>query len=458
MLKIYNSLTNKKEEFKPYNSKMVTMYSCGPTVYNYPHIGNMRAYIFMDNLRRILKYNGYNINGVMNITDVGHLTSDADTGEDKMELASKREKKSPYEIAEYYTKIFFDNLQKLNIDLPNHIVKATDYVDKMINFVKILEEKGYTYKLEDGIYFDIKKFKNYGKLSNKDLNDIGIARIEENTGKHHPFDFALWKFVPDNHIMKWDSPWGIGCPGWHIECSTMSNDLLGENIDIHTGGIDHKTVHHENEIAQNDCAIGHSVVKYWLHCDYLQVNGGKMSKSLGNFYTLDDLEKIGYSSLDFKYFCLNSHYRKPINFTLDAIESAKIARQNLIKILQNHKNSSTKIDSKILSDYKQKFLEAINDDLNTPLALGILWTLIKEENSIDVYNLALDFDKVFGLDLDKYEEKILEIPDEIKELSEKRLQAKKDKNFKLADELRDQILNKGYIIEDKKDGYVLKKV
>ncbi len=454
MLKIYNSLTNQVEEFHPYN-EIVKMYSCGPTVYYYPHIGNMRAYIFMDSLRRIIKYNGYKLDGVMNITDVGHLTSDEDTGEDKMEIASKREKKSVYEIAQYYTEYFMNNLKSLNIDIPEHITKATEYVEKMIDFIKILEKKGFTYKLDDGIYFDVKKFKNYGRLSNKNLDDIGVARIEENINKHHAFDFALWKFVEPNHIMKWDSPWGVGCPGWHIECSVMGTDILGEYIDIHTGGIDHKTVHHENEIAQNDCAMNHQVVKYWMHCDFMLVDGGKMSKSLGNLYTLADLKEKGYDALDYKYLCLNANYRKSFNFTFEALESSKIARKNIQKLLQIHKSSNETTNENIITEYKEKFKEAINDDLNTPLALGILWTMIKEKPSYNIYETALEFDKVFGLELDKYEEE--EIPEDIKELAQKRWEAKQSKDFKTSDELRDKLLDLGFIVEDKKDNYEIRK-
>lgn len=454
MLKIFNSLTNKVEEFIPHE-KTVKMYSCGPTVYYYPHIGNMRAYIFMDSLRRIIKYNGYQIDGVMNITDVGHLTSDEDSGEDKMEVASKRENKTVYEIAEFYTNYFLENLNRLNVDLPEHIVKATEYVEKMIDFIKILEQKGYTYRLDDGIYFDVKKYKDYGKLSNKDLDDVGIARIEENADKHHAFDFALWKFTEPNHIMKWDSPWGVGCPGWHIECSVMGTDILGEYIDIHTGGIDHKTVHHENEIAQNNCEFDHQVVKYWMHCDFIQVDGGKMSKSLGNLYTLDDLKEKGYDALDYKYLCLNANYRKSFNFTFEALESSKIARKNLMKLLLNHKESNENLDESKIKEYKEKFLEAINDDLNTPLALGILWTLVKEKASHNIYELVLEFDKVFGLELDKTEKE--EIPEEIRKLAEQRWEAKKQKDFKTSDELRDKLLELGYVIDDKKDSYEIRK-
>ena len=458
MLKLYNSLTNKKEEFKSIEDNKVKMYTCGPTVYYYQHIGNMRAYIFMDSLRRVLKYNGYDIKGVMNVTDVGHLTSDEDSGDDKMELASKRENKSPYEIAKFYAGIFFDDLKKLNIDIPENITYATKFVPQMIEFVKGLEKKGFTYRIDDGIYFDVQKFPSYGQLSQKDLTKTGNARIEENLNKHHPFDFALWKFVPENHIMKWDSPWGVGCPGWHIECSAMGKTILGDKFDIHTGGIDHKTVHHEDEIAQNDALAGHRVVNMWMHNEFLLVDGGKMSKSLGNVYTLSDLEKKGFSAMDFKYFCLNTHYSKKLNFTFEGLKASSNGYKNLKALIKEHKNASNKTSDEILQKYSNDFLDAINDDLNIPLALGVIWTMLKnQEKSVDIYNLVLKFDKALGLELDKEEIVSQVIPQEIVELAEKRLVARKNKDFATSDKLRDEISNLGYEIKDSKEGYTLTK-
>lgn len=459
MIKLYNSLTKKLEELHPVEEGLVKMYSCGPTVYLLPHIGNMRAYIFMDTLRRVIKYNGYQILGVMNITDVGHLTSDADNGEDKMELSAKKLNKTPMEIAKENTEVFLKDIEMLNIDMPEHITKATEYVDKMIEFIKKLEEKGYTYIIDDGVYFDVSKFPNYGKLSNKNMDEMGVARIEENTNKKHPFDFALWKFVPENHIMKWDSPWGVGCPGWHIECSTMSSDILGDHFDIHTGGIDHLSIHHENEIAQNDCACGHQVVEKWMHNEFVMVDGGKMSKSLGNCYTLNQLKDMGYEPLAFKLFCLNSNYGKTINFTLDSLKASQSSLNNLRKMVVNHKNGENKISPDILDKYKADFLNAINDNLNTPLALGILFSMVKnEEKSRDIYNLAIDFDRVFGLKLDEEkEENNDDIPEDIKSLALKRWEAKKNKDWAMADSLRKEILDRGYQILDTKDGYEIKK-
>lgn len=463
MLKLYNSLTQTKENFKPIDGDQVKMYSCGPTVYSYQHIGNMRAYIFMDTLRRTLKYNGYKIKGVMNITDVGHLTSDQDSGDDKMEEAAKKENKSPYEIAKFYADIFFNDLKLLNIDIPENITPATKYIPQMIDFVKGLEKKGFTYRIEDGIYFDIKSFPAYGQLSNKDLSRTGNARIEENKNKHHPFDFALWKFVSDNHIMKWDSPWGIGCPGWHIECSAMGKDILGDRFDIHTGGIDHKTVHHEDEIAQNDALAGHKVVNTWMHNEFLLVDGGKMGKSLGNVYTLADLKKQGFNPLDFKFFCLNTHYSKKINFTFEGLKASAMGYKKLKVNLEEHKNGHERADHDKLDEYKNSFLEAINDDLNFPLAIGILWTMVKNEPKCNaVYQTALQFDKALGLDLkveDETKEEIEDtIPQNVRDLAEARLLARQSKKWEESDRLRDKIAEMGFTIKDSKNGYELEKL
>lgn len=453
-MKVFNSLTNRKEELHD-NSTPVTMYTCGPTVYYYPHIGNMRAYLFMDFLRKTLHFLGYKTNSVMNLTDVGHLTSDEDEGEDKMEVAASREKKTPEQIAEFYTNCFFEDFKALNIEKPEHIVKATEHISQMIDFIKELEKKGFTYKIDDGIYFDVQKFSHYGALSNKDLSKVGVNRIDENSQKRHPFDFALWKFVPKEHIMKWDSPWGVGCPGWHIECSAMGTYYLGNKIDIHTGGVDHKTVHHENEIAQNDCMMGHQVVDKWMHVEFLQVDGGKMSKSLNNIYTINQLVEKGYSPLDFRYLNLLTHYRKSLNFTFEALNSAKSALKSLKNIVLEHKNSNNHIDSQNLEAYKQEFSEAIADDLNMPLALGTLWKMVKDmERSVEVYQMAMEFDKVLSLNLDQQEE----IPEEIVKLANQRLEARKNKDWALSDSLRDEIAKLGYQIKDSKDGYEINKI
>lgn len=456
-MKIYNSLTRKKEELSS-KDNIIKMYTCGPTVYYFPHIGNMRAYIFMDLLRKSLKYCGYKIEGVMNITDVGHLVSDSDEGEDKMEIAAKRENKDPYEIAKFYTDCFIKDTSRLNIELPEHIAKATEHIGEMIDFIKKLEEKGYTYIIDDGVYFDVQKFKGYGQLSGKDLSTVGESRIDENSQKHHPFDFALWKFVPENHIMKWNSPWGVGCPGWHIECSAMGEKYLGNSIDIHTGGIDHKPIHHENEIAQNDAKEGKRVVKNWMHVEFLQVDGGKMSKSLGNLYTLDDLIKKGYCPLDFRYMNLLTHYRKALNFTFESLASSASALKSLRNLVLEHKDAPNKTKQEILTNYENQFICAISDDLNIPLALGVLWKMLKsEEKSNDIFLLAKKFDGVFSLDLEK-ETKADEIPEEILNLANQRKIARENKDYAKSDEIRNLISSKGYTILDTKEGFEIKKI
>lgn len=458
MIRFYNTLSRKKEEFVPIGST-VKMYSCGPTVYNYAHIGNMRAYIFMDSVRRVLKYNGYKLKGVMNITDVGHLLSDGDDGEDKMEKASREQQKSVYEIAQKYTDAFMTDLNKLNIGKPEIIAKATEHIDDMLDYVQKLVELGYGYEITDGIYFDISKFSSYGKLSGLNLDSqIAGARVDVNDEKRHPADFALWKKASPAHIMQWPSPWGMGYPGWHIECSAMSKKYLGSRFDIHTGGVDHIPVHHENEIAQSEALEGHQTVNYWMHGEFMQVDGGKMSKSLGNTYTVSDLEAKGYSPMVFRYFCLNTHYRKTLNFTFAAMDAAKTAYSRLISAVNEHKNGKAEIEKEKLDKYQKDFLEAVNDDVNIPLALGILWNMLKEAPSAQIYDLVQKFDSVFGLRLDTVPQKEkIDAPQEVIEIAEKRLNARKNKNWAESDALRNQIAALGYTVIDKKDGYDLKK-
>lgn len=463
MLKIYNTLTRKKEEFKPINDNKVCMYSCGPTVYNYAHIGNLRTYIFMDIFRRVLKYDGYKIKGVMNITDVGHLLSDRDDGEDKMAKASKEQKKTPLEIADFYSKVFFEDLEKLNIGRPEIIAKATDHINDMIEYVKQLIQAGYAYEIDDGIYFDISKFEGYGKLSRLNLDEQQAgARVEVNSQKRHPADFAVWKKAEPEHIMQWPSPWGMGYPGWHIECSAMSKKYLGQVFDVHTGGVDHIPVHHENEIAQNEALAGKKTVNYWCHGEFMLVNNGKMSKSLGNTYRISQLEEMGYCPLDFRYFCLNAHYRKKLNFTFEGMDGAKVSYERLLNALYDHKISNKKTEQNILDAYKKEFVDAINNDLNLPLALGVVWKMVKQDKSKDIYELALDFDKVLGLSLEKAkpsdnQEQDQQIPQEIINLAQQRIEAKAQKDYGLADKLRGEITQAGYEIVDTKDGYKLSK-
>lgn len=460
-LKVFNTLTRTKEDFVPIFDNVVRIYSCGPTVYNYAHIGNMRAYIFMDILRRILIYNGYKVKSVMNITDVGHLLSDADSGEDKMEKSAREQQKSPREIADTITKQFFDDLTALNIARPTVTPKATDNIAEMIEIVQALLLKGYAYETEDGIYFSVEKFPNYGSLSGINLEEQKSgARVEVNDQKRHPADFALWKKAQPNHIQQWDSPWGKGFPGWHIECTAMSNKFLGSPFDIHTGGIDHIPIHHENEIAQGECWLDKKCVNYWMHGEFMLYDGGKMSKSLGNCYLLTQLLERGYSSLHFRYFCLNTHYRQKLNFTFENLSAAKTAYDRLLETLRQHFESTDKTDENTLKTFDEEFIQAVNDDLNVSLALGIMWKLIKLPKSKDIYNLTLKWDRVFGLSLDKLPKKQenIDIPAEIVALAKERLTARKNKDWAKSDLLRADINKKGYEIVDTKDCYEIKKL
>ncbi len=456
---VYNTLTNKKEELKTVNPGEVRMYSCGPTVYSFAHIGNLRTYVFMDLLRRTLAMEGYKLLGVMNITDVGHLTSDADSGEDKMEKAAKAQQKSPLEIAAYYTSVFKDDVKALNITLPEIVPKATEHISEMIEFVKGLEEKGYAYETDDGIYFDIIKYGKYGVLSKLDLEEqMAGARVEVNDQKRHPADFALWKKAPKEHLQQWESPWGMGYPGWHIECSAMGRKYLGDTFDIHTGGVDHIPVHHENEIAQSTALLGHPAVNYWMHGEFMMVDNGKMSKSLGNTYTVADLKKNGIMPLSFRYFCLNAHYRNKINFTWDAIKSSQKAYIRLLEAVMQNKNAASDESTVAICEENYKlFKEAVSDDLNVPKALGILWNLLRcGKTSKEIYDTALKMDAILGLDLEKgYVAPKEDIPEELQKMLEERTQARKDKNWALSDKLRDEINARGYDIKDTPQGSTL---
>lgn len=452
-LKIFNTLTKQKEEFKPIEGDTARIYSCGPTVYNYAHIGNFRAYLFMDTLRRVLQYNGYKLKHVMNITDVGHLESDADEGEDKMLKAAKRENKNPYEIAEYYTDIFLKDMDKLNIERPEIICKATDHINEMIEFVKEILDNGYGYETSKGIYFDITKLDKYPVLSNRNIEEqIAGARVDVDPEKRNPHDFALWIKAPKEHIMKWESPWGLCYPGWHIECSAMGRKYLGEQFDIHTGGIDHIPTHHENEIAQSKGATGKIPAKYWMHCEFITIDGGKMSKSLGNTYTLADLEKRGIPALAYKLFCFSSHYRNKINFTFETVEASKVALNRLREGYNKHNEGNETVEENTIQEYKNRFIEAINDDLNMPIAMSVVWDVVKNPiKSKQLAELLLDFDRVLGLEIDKKEE--IQIPEEVMQLIQQRVEARKNKDWAESDRLRDKINELGFVIKDSKDGY-----
>ena len=452
----YNTLTKKKEKFIPLNENEVRMYSCGPTVYYNAHIGNLRAYLFMDTLRRTLKYNGYKLKHVMNITDVGHLTSDADEGEDKMMVAAKRENKEPYEIADYYMNKFLEDIDKLNIDRPEIIARATEHIDVMEEYVKKIIENGYTYQTEDTIYFDTSKLPNYGILSGKKVEEQKAgARVDFDANKKNVSDFALWIKAPKEHIMQWDSFFGKCYPGWHLECSAMGYKYLGEEFDIHTGGIDHIPIHHENEIAQAEGFCGKIPAKFWMHVNFLKVDGGKMSKSLNNLYTLAELKEKGYPAEVYRMFNYGSTYRIPINFTWEGMDASLKALIKLKEGYQNHLNGNEEIEDDVISDYEEKFHQAINDDLNMPMAMSVVWDVIKNPSKSKKFaELLLKFDTVLGLNIEKPLELVQkEIPDEIIQLAEMRQKARENKDWTESDRLRNEIISKGYSIKDTKNGY-----
>ena len=460
-IKFYNTLTKTKDEFEPLEGNTVRIYSCGPTVYKDASIGNMKSYIFMDTLRRMLKYNGYNLKHAMNITDVGHLVSDGDEGEDKMLKAAREEKKTPLEIAAYYTEKFFQDLDRLNVDKPEIICKATEHIPDMIKYVQKLLDNGYAYETSTAIYFDVSKLDKYGILSGIDLrNQKAGARVEIDEEKRNPYDFALWIKAPENHIMKWESPWGLCYPGWHIECSTMSNKYLGEVFDIHTGGIDLIPTHHENEIAQSKGATGKIPARFWMHCEFLLIDGGKMSKSLGNTYLVQDIIDKGYEALAYKMMCFTSHYRNKLNFTWEALESSQNALNRLREGYQKHSEGNKVIDESIIENYKNRFLEAINDDLNMPVAMSVVWDVVKNpKKSKQFAKLLLEFDKVLGVDIEKSEDKKeIELPQEIKDLLEQRKQARGNKDWALSDKIRDELKEKGYMVKDTKEGMTIEKI
>ncbi len=430
-MNLYNTLTRKIEEFKPIDENQVKLYSCGPTVYNYAHIGNLRAYLFMDTLRRVLKYNGYSLKHVMNITDVGHLVSDSDEGEDKMLKAARIEKKDPFEIAEFYMNAFLQDIDKLNIDKPEIIARATEHIGVMEKYVQQIIENGFTYETEKTIYFDTSKLDKYGVLSNRNVEEQKAgARVEFDSEKKNISDFAVWIKAPENHLMKWDTFWGKCYPGWHLECSAMSYQYLGEQFDIHTGGIDHIPIHHENEIAQSKGFCGKIPAQVWMHVDFLTIDGGKMSKSLNNLYTLQNLADKGYEPLVYRMFNFTSNYRNKINFTWEAMESAKVALNRLREGYLRHKEGTEIIEKETIENYEEKFLNAINEDLNMPVAMSVVWEVLKNpQKSKDLKDLLLKFDAVLGFDLAHYEKQEESLSDEILELVKQRDEARQTKNW-----------------------------
>ncbi len=456
-MRIYNTLSKKVEEFIPHDASEVKMYTCGPTVYHYAHIGNLRTYIFEDILEKSLNYLGYKVNRVMNITDVGHLSSDADTGEDKMLMGAKREHKTVYEIADFYTKAFFSDTEALNIKRPDTVSKASDNIEMYIKIIDDLLEKGIAYKSGNNVYFDISKAKDYYKLSGKNEEELIIGArddVSEDVEKRNPFDFALWftKSKFDNQEMKWDSPYGVGYPGWHIECSGISLKYLGEYLDIHCGGVDNIFPHHTNEIAQSESYLGHKWCNYWFHNEHLITDEGKMSKSKGDILTVSKLIEEGYDPLAYRLMVLNSHYRKQLLFTYDALNQ----NENVLKKLRNKVSSLSKdgeLDNDKFNEYNDRFKTELENDLNTANALTVLFELLKDDTVNDVTKLELvkNFDKVFSLNL-IVENEVSDNDAEIKLLIEKRANAKKNKDFALADSIRTDLLNKGIELIDTREG------
>lgn len=489
MLKLFNSLTRKIEEFKPINPSFVHMYTCGPTVYDFAHIGNFRAYSTADILVRVLRFNGYDVKFVMNITDVGHMTNDqtggADTGEDKIEKTAKKQGKSVWDVARFYTEAFLKDYRALNLTPQNVLARATDHIKEQIGLIKRLEKNGLIYRTSDGIYFDTSKFFGYGQMSSLDQLKEG-ARVEANPEKRNPRDFALWKFsylkgrsfdeaLPlssrrahglkpfrqDGSVsrrqMEWESPWGVGFPGWHIECSAMGMKYLGEQMDIHTGGVDHKEIHHPNEIAQSEGATGKKFVTYWVHTAFMRVEGQKMSKSLGNIYTLADLEKRGYEPMMLRYLYLQTHYRQEMNFTFPALDAAASAFKKLLREVSTWDKPEIGC-----AEFEAKFLEAINDDLNMPKALAVVWELVKSDYPTKAKAASLfRMDQVLGLDLEKGSARLLKekqvVPDEVKKLLRERESMRMARKFGEADEVRKKIEELGYEVEDTEKGVKVRK-
>lgn len=460
-MKLYNTLSHNKEELKPIHDDWVGLYTCGPTVYNFAHIGNLRTYIFEDILQRTLEHNGYIVRRVMNITDVGHLTGDSDAGEEKMEKAVKTEGKSIEEITQFYTDAFFKDLEKLNIKKPDIVAPATQYIGEQIALIQMLFERGFAYQTKNAIYFDVAKFPEYGKLSGQSLKEkIAGARDEVvvDQEKKNPADFALWFFLEGkfkNHLLHWPTPWGEGFPGWHIECSAISRHFLGQPFDIHTGGVDHIGVHHTNEIAQSEAAYGVPLANIWMHGEFLLINEGKMAKSEGNFITLAELEKRGYSPLVFRYLILGTHYRKKINFTWESLDAAKKGLEGLydhyLALRDGDRKEEQRKDHGTLSAWQEKFDAALSDDLNTPQALAVMFDLVKNEDlSVKEKRVLFDgFDQTLGLNISGKAE---EIPPHITAKLEKYNEYRTNKQFMQSDALRKELEALGYEVRDTDHG------
>ncbi len=465
-MKLYNSLTRSIEDFSPVTAATVGLYACGPTVYDYAHLGHLRKYTMDDLLVRVLRQQGLSLTHVQNITDVGHLVSDGDTGEDKMEKGAKKYGKSVWEIAAEFEAFYWKSLDQMGIGRPDISCKATDHIPEQIELISRLEKKGYTYTLPDGVYFDTSKFPEYGSLAQLDVESLKAgARVEMVAGKKQPTDFALWKFSPSNEQrqMEWDSPWGKGFPGWHIECSAMAMKYLGEQFDIHTGGIDHIPVHHTNEIAQAEAATGkHPFVRFWVHHNFLRVDGEKMSKSLGNFFTIDDVISKGFSPMALKLLFYTSHYRSELNFTWKNLEASQTALHRLVAILsgisgQSDRDSLSEEKMEKISTYRTRFFDALQEDLDSPQAIAILWEVLKSNiPGRDKVDLVGEFDSVLGLGVSKlvaqYQQQLVTIPESVKELLAKRQKARQAKDFTTSDSLREQIANAGFVVQDSPEG------
>ncbi|MDR1476922.1 MAG: cysteine--tRNA ligase [Rickettsiales bacterium] len=467
-IKLYNTMTRRVETFEPIVPGEASFYSCGPTVYHFAHIGNLRTYVSADIMKRMLLANGYKVRHVMNITDVGHLTSDSDVGEDKMEKGAKRDGKSVWDVAKFYTDAFMRDVLDLNIIPPMQYTKATDYIAEQIDLVKRLEKSGYTYKIDgDGIYYDTSKFKDYGRLGHQSLDELKAgARVDWVEGKRNAPDFALWKFSPkdEKRQMEWNSPWGVGFPGWHIECSAMSLKLLGERLDIHSGGVDHIKVHHTNEIAQTEPVVGHKWVNYWVHMEHLNDATGKMSKSKGEFLTLPLLKERGYSPMAYRYYLMLASYRSQIDFSFESLDAAANAYNNLARRVANLLDADGEPDAEVLAAIKTRAMEHLNNDLGTPGAVVVLQEALKDGKIDDVTKLGIVkfFDSVLGLKL--YDDAVslngeteVHVDGKVLRLVEERAAAKEAKDYAKADELRRQIESMGYVLEDAKDGVKVKK-
>ena len=457
-LKIYNTLSHSEEEFIPWNGKVVNMYTCGPTVYHFAHIGNLRTYIMEDVLERTLRYLGYNVKRCMNITDVGHLSSDSDTGNDKMVTAAQKEHKTVLEIAKYYTDIFFEDFKKLNIIKPEIVSPATENIDEYIKIIQKLLDTGYAYEAGGNVYFDTSKLKQYYVLTNHTEDELldGVRdTVEVDNNKKNKADFVLWftKSKFDSQDLKWESPFGLGYPGWHIECSGISIKYLGEQLDIHCGGVDNIFPHHTNEIAQSESFLCHPWCKFWFHVEHLNDESGKMSKSKGKTLTVDTLIENGYNPLSYRFLCLQSHYRKQLTFSYSSLDGAENAYKKLKnKVLSLSKDGE--VDNKVFNEYKNKFISYLEDDINTANAISVIYDVLKAETSESTkFELIKDFDNVLGLELTIENTNNSEVDEEyIKSKIEERNDAKKNKNYELADSIRNELLEKGIVLKDTREG------